>query len=1075
MATAMAAPSPSSHCQPTTGEAGATIRPISKRDVHRITSGQVVLDLQTAVKELVENALDAGATNIEVRFKDYGAESFEVVDNGTGIDASNYEGIALKHHTSKLSSFSDLAMVHTFGFRGEALSSLCALSEVTIHTATAQDAPIGTILELDHAGSVRASDKKAARQRGTTVTVTGLFRSLPVRRKEFEKNLKREYAKAQTLLQSYALISKGVRWTSSNQPKAGKKTPQFSVNSSSSSNYLVSNVTALFGARLGPTLMALDLSLSFSSARSPTATGGESLQAGGERRAAEGSQDGAIVHDAIVEGCDGASDVETSVRVVGVISRPTHGSGRTSSDRQFFYINGRPWDAGRISRAFNEVYKSYNTNQVPFVVADFRLPTDSYDVNVSPDKRTIFLHEEARLVERIKEKLDELFAPSRGVFRVGGASGTARSAVVQSRLVDFEPVRVAQPWPKAESDKAGEGMDEDAEESESRGADDDVPGDHDAAEPPSVMTDDGSEGPTSADADPASLAAAVNPEQSQSIAAEPVAPDSEHQTHGLDAGLANGSGQAPSSDQDLFLPRSSPSPGQEDTSPKRAYEATLDTTRASWSPVKRSRASPPPASVGVTAAYRSSSPSQVATGRRKRPRTDLIQSLRSYALPGSQVAEVFRTSQPSDSALATSDLVDDARRLEYVEDDGNLDEDESAEGLSSDAASEPEAPVEPASDEPNGRLTESGAHCCHDDGGRDDDNTELAADGGLVTDSEDGAGDLSEDGDVDGGGALSLLSTADVIAVPNKQGEVEATLRLDLDELRQRLSRRRDQRCSPCSAAPANAAACSEVDDAALLNDAGIDNQDADAVEASLNRILHKSDFASMEVIGQFNLGFIIARRRHAASSAASSSNEGPGAMDDLFIVDQHASDEKFNFETLQLETKIQAQRLIQPRALELSASDELVASEHIETLKRNGFEIEVEENGLPGRRVRLVSQPVSRGTVFGVKDLEELLYLLRDLTPSSSASLSVRCSKARAMFASRACRKSVMIGTALKTRQMKRILEHMGEIEQPWNCPHGRPTLRHLACLRSIKQKAPAASRRHAVKKVDWRSMLGG
>lgn len=120
---------------------------------------------------------------IEVRFKDYGLKSLEVIDNGSGITPENYEsigkpsfappsssfvisfGTALKHHTSKLASFSDLTSVLSFGFRGEALSSLCALSEsVTVTTATATQAPMATILIFDKAGRLTSSNGKVARQ-----------------------------------------------------------------------------------------------------------------------------------------------------------------------------------------------------------------------------------------------------------------------------------------------------------------------------------------------------------------------------------------------------------------------------------------------------------------------------------------------------------------------------------------------------------------------------------------------------------------------------------------------------------------------------------------------------------------------------------------------------------------------------------------------------------------------------------------------------------------------------------------------------------------------------------------------
>jgi len=85
---------------------------------------KVILNIGIAVKELIENSVDAGATVIEIKMKEYGKEGFEVSDNGLGIEECNFFGIAAKHHTSKLKSFVDLESIQTFGFRGEALSSL---------------------------------------------------------------------------------------------------------------------------------------------------------------------------------------------------------------------------------------------------------------------------------------------------------------------------------------------------------------------------------------------------------------------------------------------------------------------------------------------------------------------------------------------------------------------------------------------------------------------------------------------------------------------------------------------------------------------------------------------------------------------------------------------------------------------------------------------------------------------------------------------------------------------------------------------------------------------------------------
>ena len=141
-------------------------------------------------------------------------------DNGAGISPDDYETLALKHFTSKLSSYDDLSSLQTFGFRGEALSSLCALSHFHVVTARPADGPRGTRLEFEQSGKLKATSVVAAKQ-GTTVIVETLFHNLPVRRKELEKNIKREYTKVLQLLNAYACISVGVKFTVSNLVSKG--------------------------------------------------------------------------------------------------------------------------------------------------------------------------------------------------------------------------------------------------------------------------------------------------------------------------------------------------------------------------------------------------------------------------------------------------------------------------------------------------------------------------------------------------------------------------------------------------------------------------------------------------------------------------------------------------------------------------------------------------------------------------------------------------------------------------------------------------------------------------------------
>lgn len=126
----------------------------------------------------------------------------------------------MKHYTSKLSNYDDLVSLDTFGFRGEALSSLCALSKFHIITARDGEAPKGKRLDFEISGKLKGTTV-AACQKGTTVAILDLFHNLPVRRRELEKNIKREYSKVLGILHAYACISTKVRIAVSNQMAKG--------------------------------------------------------------------------------------------------------------------------------------------------------------------------------------------------------------------------------------------------------------------------------------------------------------------------------------------------------------------------------------------------------------------------------------------------------------------------------------------------------------------------------------------------------------------------------------------------------------------------------------------------------------------------------------------------------------------------------------------------------------------------------------------------------------------------------------------------------------------------------------
>ncbi|KAK6154193.1 hypothetical protein DH2020_013832 [Rehmannia glutinosa] len=346
-------------------EKSPTIRPINKSVVHRICAGQVILDLSSAVKELVENSLDAGATSIEIALKDYGQESFQVIDNGSGISPQNFKVLALKHHTSKLLDFPDLQSLTTFGFRGEALSSLCALGDLTVETRTVNEV-VATHLTYDRTGLLTA-ERKTARQVGTTVTVKKLFSNLPVRCKEFHRNIRKEYGKLISLLNAYALIAKGVRLVCTNT--TGKNVRSVVLKTQGSGS-LKENIITVFGTSTFSCLEPVRLSIS----------------------------DGCVVE--------------------GFVSKSGNGSGRNIGDRQFFFVDDRPVDMPKVGKLVNELYRGANSKQYPIAIMNFSVPTRAYDVNVTPDKRKIFFSDETSMLQSLREALEKIYSSNQVSYSV---------------------------------------------------------------------------------------------------------------------------------------------------------------------------------------------------------------------------------------------------------------------------------------------------------------------------------------------------------------------------------------------------------------------------------------------------------------------------------------------------------------------------------------------------------------------------------------------------------------------------------------------------------------------------------
>ena len=184
------------------------IRVLPTEIVSKIAAGEVIERPASVVKELIENSLDAGATQITIEAQGGGVEMMKVSDNGAGIASSELELAFHRHATSKIGNLEDLEEISSLGFRGEALPSIAAVADVEILTKPASDS-VGSYMHLTKGGVVRKENR--ARPQGTTVTIHRLFRYVPARLK-FLKSQNTENGHIAHLVSQYALAFPDVRF-----------------------------------------------------------------------------------------------------------------------------------------------------------------------------------------------------------------------------------------------------------------------------------------------------------------------------------------------------------------------------------------------------------------------------------------------------------------------------------------------------------------------------------------------------------------------------------------------------------------------------------------------------------------------------------------------------------------------------------------------------------------------------------------------------------------------------------------------------------------------------------------------
>ena len=323
----------------------AEVKLLDQNTANQIAAGEVVEKPASVVKELVENALDAGAGKIDVTIFEGGTQYIRVADDGSGMTEANAKLAVLRHATSKIRAAEDLMSLHTLGFRGEALPSIASVSNFQL-LPRPSDEEFATSIRID--GGEQTECQQTGGQAGTTVIVENLFFNVPARRKFLRTNAT-EGRYINELLTRLALSRPDVRFKLVSSDKEVLSTP--------GNGSLFDAITALYGKKVSDELLKVDF------------TG-------------------------------------TDVKITGYIGKPTLLKG--TRQWQTFMVNGRIINNRMMSKAIDHAYQSQVPKSgFPFAVLMVEVDTHTIDVNVHPQKSEIKFSDDSVIYKAMYKALTD--------------------------------------------------------------------------------------------------------------------------------------------------------------------------------------------------------------------------------------------------------------------------------------------------------------------------------------------------------------------------------------------------------------------------------------------------------------------------------------------------------------------------------------------------------------------------------------------------------------------------------------------------------------------------------------------
>jgi DNA mismatch repair protein MutL len=368
------------------------ITALPQATIHLLGSAQVLTTPSSLVKELIDNALDAKATSIDILIAKNTLDKLEVRDNGHGISSEDFNSLGKRGHTSKLRTFEELRFIGgvTLGFRGEALASAVQLGEVTV-TTKAEGEPVGTKLVLKAPGGVH-QQTRASHPVGTTVSVLKFMHKLPVRKKTYEKEAPKTLAKITQLLRAYALARPSIKF-SLKIAGGAKGSWSFAPRPNEGIREVVSQV-------IGRDASMECFEKSMSSSETPS-----KVTPHVDEPSEYGSQGGSRISGEHFE-------------IEAFLPKPDANPSKIGTG-QFLSIDSRPVSHEKgTMRKIVTTFKKYIRSGLaqdsdklknPFIRLNLKCPLASYDANVEPAKDDVLFGNESVVLDLVEALLKEVY------------------------------------------------------------------------------------------------------------------------------------------------------------------------------------------------------------------------------------------------------------------------------------------------------------------------------------------------------------------------------------------------------------------------------------------------------------------------------------------------------------------------------------------------------------------------------------------------------------------------------------------------------------------------------------------